>query len=442
MIDTDVITLPTMHADQVKAWRHRTPRFVVRCGRRWGKTKFAETIAASSAIKGDPIGWFAPDYRRLSEVFEDLRTMLSPITTRVSKQEKEIRLTTGGAIDFWTLEDTTAGRGRKYKKVIIDEAAFTDDDSMMEETWQLAIEPTLLDYSGSAFVLSNTNGSNPKNFLWRLCNQPQHGFVEYHAPSRNNPLVPSRKPDEGDAEYLIRRDLVFEALKKSRPPLVFAQEYEARFVDWSGMSFFEMSKMTVNNLPVPYPKICDAVYAAIDTATKTGKTNDGTGVMYFALTQFGHGHPLIILDYEIAQIEGALLETWLPVVFQKLEGFAKQCGARRGSIGAFIEDKASGMVLLQQAARRKWPATAIDSKLTKVGKSERAISVSGYVYQNKVKISQTAFDHNMTYKNTFANHMIMQVTGFRVGSKEMVDDDLLDAFCYGIAIGLGDSKGF
>jgi hypothetical protein len=81
------------------------------------------------------------------------------------------------------------------------------------------------------------------------------------------------------------------------------------------------------------------------------------------------------LDWDIAQIEGALLETWLPEVFARLEELARLCRARSGSIGAFIEDKNSGTILLQQALRRQMPAHPIDSKLTAMGKDERAISV-------------------------------------------------------------------
>ncbi len=101
------------------------------------------------------------------------------------------------------------------------------------------------------------------------------------------------------------------------------------------------------------------------------------------------------------------------------------------------------MVLLQQAARRGWPATPIDSKLTKLGKDERAISVSGYVYRGMVKLSRKAFDKVMTYKETTRNHLLGQVVGFRIGSKnEQREDDLLDCFCYGVAIAFGNDEGF
>jgi hypothetical protein len=68
------------------------------------------------------------------------------------------------------------------------------------------------------------------------------------------------------------------------------------------------------------------------------------------------------------QIEGAFLETRLPSVFDRLEELARLCRARHGSLGAFIEDKNSGTILLQQALRRGMPAQAIDSRLTAVGR--------------------------------------------------------------------------
>jgi len=57
--------------------------------------------------------------------------------------------------------------------------------------------------------------------------------------------------------------------------------------------------------------------------------------------------------------------------------------------------------------RRQWPATAIDSKLTALGKDERALSVSGYVYRGNVKYTEYAFNKT-TVKA--ANHAITSAT--------------------------------
>jgi hypothetical protein len=152
---------------------------------------------------------------------------------------------------------------------------------------------------------------------------------------------------------------------------------------------------------------------------------------------------LVTLDWDIAQIEGAVLETWLPSVFRRLEELSLCCRARMGSIGAWIEDKNSGTILLQQARRRQMAARAIDSKLTAMGKDERAISVSGYVYRGNVKYSEHAFNKVTTYKRKSRNHLLDQIESFRVGDKQSDrEDDLLDTFCYGIAIALGNEEGF
>ncbi len=214
-----------------------------------------------------------------------------------------------------------------------------------------------------------------------------------------------------------------------------------------------MESMLTNGAPVDWPVRCEAVFAVIDSAVKTGRKNDGTGCVYFALVRnnvvpvssdgyIGPRYRLVILDWDLSQIEGALLETWLPTVSQNLNAYAAQCRAARGNIGAFIEDKASGMILIQQAARRGIPSHAIDSKLTSLGKDERAISVSSYVYRGLVKMSKQAFEKVTNYKGTTRNHLRGQVVGFRVGDKDATrEDDLLDAFTYGCAIAFGNAEG-
>jgi len=80
---------------------------------------------------------------------------------------------------------------------------------------------------------------------------------------------------------------------------------------------------------------------------------------------------------------------------------------------------------------------------TSVGKEERAISVSGYVFQGKVKYTDYAYNKVSTYKQRTKNHMVDQIESFRMADKDKKREyDLLDAFCYGIAISLGNRDGF
>jgi len=436
---TAKVQLPTFHAAQAKLrWVMQHARFVVaRCGRRWGKNVVGEAVAADDAAKGLLVGWFAPENRRAARSFEVIEEMLHPIKKSSSKTDHVIRTITGGQIDFWSLEDENAGRGRKYHRAIGDEMAFTKPKTI--DIWTKSIKPTLLDYSGRALMMSNTNGIDPDNFLYDICHNPAHGFVQFHAPTRSNPFLP-------------RAEVA--ALQADNQPLVYQQEYLAEFVDWSGAAFFSRDKLLVNGEPIEFPVRCEAVFAIIDSATKTGRKNDGTGVVYYAVVRniirpvsgdgkIGPEHRLVILDWDLVQIEGDLLITWLPTVNQNLLAFAAECKSRTGSLGAFIEDKASGMILLQQAARAGMAATPIDSKLTGLGKDERAISVSGYAYRGLIKMSRRAYDKVTNYKGTTRNHLLGQVVGFRVGDKDATrEDDLLDCFCYAAAIALGDAEGF
>ena len=346
------------------------------------------------------------------------------------------------------MENNIAGRGRRYHRIVIDEAAFTKDgdnktDGSMMEIWEKSIKPTLYDYGGEVLVSSNSAGKNPDNFFYNICTDPQYGFEEFHATTMDNPVLPKRLQNETAEAWMERRAKYLDDLKTGNDPLVYAQEHLAEFVDWAGVGFFARDKLLVNNQPVPFPTHCECVFAVMDTASKTGTEHDATAVTYFALERHGAFFPLMILDWDIVQIEGALLETWLPIVFQRLEELATQCRARMGSIGALIEDKNSGTILLQQALRRGMRATAIDSKLTAMGKDERALNVSGYVYRGQVKYTDYAFNKVSTYKRKTRNHLVDQIESFRMGDKDSRrDDDLLDTFCYGIAVSLGNSEGF
>jgi hypothetical protein len=218
-------------------------------------------------------------------------------------------------------------------------------------------------------ITSNSAGKNPDNFFYNICTDPQYGFHEYHATTMDNPTLPKRLRNESLADWNERRLKFQSDLKKDNDPLVYAQEYLAEFVDWAGVAFFAREKLLQDGQPLPHPNRCDGVFAVIDTASKTGTEHDATAVTFFAKDNIG--------PISQPRSRAPTIETWLPTVFQRLEEPAKTCRARHGALGAFIEDKNSGTILLQQAARRGWSARAIESKLTAVGKDERAISVSG-----------------------------------------------------------------
>ncbi|CAG9205649.1 conserved hypothetical protein [Burkholderia gladioli] len=421
-----IVTLDKLHSKQAEIGRafNESRRVVIRCGRRFGKTTLLERCASKWAYNGLRVGWFGPTYKLNLPTYKRILRTVTPVVYSKSKIDQVIELNSGGCVEFWTLQDEDAGRSRFYDRVIIDEGSLVKTG--LRSIWEQAIAPTLLDRKGHAIMAGTPKGIDPDNFFYEACTDKSLGWQEFHAPTAANPML--------DPEAVAK-------LKDEYPALVYQQEYLADFVDWNGAAFFSESSMLEDGHAVEYPTRCDQVFAVVDTALKDGLEHDGTAVTYFARNKIA-GTPLIILDWDVLQIEGALLESWLPTVAQRCEELAAQVGARYGSLGGWIEDKASGIVLLQQAARRGLPFHAIEEDLVGLGKEGRALSVSGYVHRGEVKISRYAHDKVTNYKGQTRNHLISQVCGFRLGTKTPHHMDLLDTFTYGVAISLGDSEGY
>lgn len=436
------IYLPALHEGQVAIYRKgmKVRLNVVRCGRRWGKTFMLSTMATSCALHSYPVpgaarhaggrvGIFTAEYRQYQEIFDKLVELLQPIIASKSRSEKRILLSNGGKIDFWVTNDNKlAGRGREYNLVLIDEAAFTKVREMLVEVWPKSIKPTLLTTGGSAWVFSTPDGIDDDNFFYAICHDKKLGFLEHYAPTSSNPYVP---PEELEKERL------------NCDPRVFQQEFLAEFVDWSESALLDVQKMLVDGLPVEYPSHCDMVFAVMDTALKGGQEHDGTGVVYFAYEEtYGATPTLVLLDWDVMQINAALVEVAMPGIIARLEDLASKCAARHGSQGLFIEDAQMGAILLQKAETQGWPARPISSVLTAKGKDERAVLGSSPHYMEKCKISRHAYDKVSEFKQKTANHLIKQIAGFHLADKAAHKraDDLLDCYLYGLLLAFGDER--
>lgn len=434
------IYLPPLHTGQATIWQagldHRFN--VVRCGRRWGKTAMLCNIAATYAtasftrpgleeLFGGRVGVFTAEYRQYQEIFDKLVELLAPLIKSQSRSEKRILLTNGGKIDFWVTNDNKlAGRGREYEVVLIDEAAFTKAPEMLEEIWPKSIKPTLPVPRGHVWVFSTPDGIDENNFFYALCNNKKLGFFEHYAPTSSNPYVPAEELEQEE---------------KNCEPRVFRQEFLAEFVDWSKDALFDINKWLVDGNPVAMPETCDLIFAIADTALKGGQENDGTGFVYFAYTYHYVEEPeLRIIDWDLTQIQGALLPEYIPGVYENLNRLSRICKPRMGSGGVFMEDAAMGAILLQKAETEGWDMKAIDSVLTGKGKDERAVMASGYHYLGRCKITEEAFNKTVPFKQAEANHLWKQVAGFHLADKKahVRADDLLDGYMYGLIIAFGN----
>lgn len=183
---------------------------VVMCGRRWGKTAFGVREACDAAISGKPVGWFAPNYKYVTEVWRELLGRLGPIIARSNDQERRIELVTGGVIEVWTMDGPDPGLGRKYALIVVDEAGIIPD---LLDMWQRALRPTLVDLGGKALFLGTPRGR-------------RHGFVQLfnRGLTDNDPLWASFRASTLDNPFIPPEEI--EIARREMPENVFAQEFE------------------------------------------------------------------------------------------------------------------------------------------------------------------------------------------------------------------------
>ena len=213
------------HSGQLKVLSEAKRFNVLDCGRRWGKSALAVNLLTENALEGHPVAYFAPFYSLLSGTFKELYSVLNELTTR-KHDNQFIELVTGGSIEFWSLENPIAGRSRKYKVAIIDEAAFNRN---LWASWTEAIRPTLTDLKGSAWFMSTPKGKNDFYKLWMRGQTGEPDWMSWQMPTVTNPFI--------DASEI-------EAARRDLPELAFAQEYLAEFND-NAANPFGMDKIRI-----------------------------------------------------------------------------------------------------------------------------------------------------------------------------------------------------
>lgn len=217
---TLTLTLPKPHEAQLRMIREARRFNVASCGRRIGKTTLGQDRCIQPLLEGKPVGWFSPTYKMLSDVWRNLSRTLQPVTKRTNATEKQIELITGGVLDMWSLDTPDAARGRKYARVIIDEAAMIPG---LQDAWQAVIRPTLTDFAGDAWFLSTPKGMNFFRQCYDWGQDPEHSdWQSWQLPTSTNPFIAKSEIDAAQQEL---------------PDRVFRQEYMAEFLEDAGGVF-------------------------------------------------------------------------------------------------------------------------------------------------------------------------------------------------------------
>ncbi|WP_143282773.1 hypothetical protein [Burkholderia cenocepacia] len=422
---SQTIKLPNLRPDQWGIAFSDHQWNVVRCGRRYGKSYILRYLAGDALLKGQLVGVYAPQFATLTKTYNEIYGDIEPVVTGSNKGHLIESKVTGGGIDFWSLESGLFGRGREYDLLLFDETAFTKDGTL--EIYRDAISPVVATRPGfRMFSFSTPLVMDLSNFFYALHEHkdykwnPKIGadnyerFKVHHRPSWCNPLV--------DDKWLRGE-------YRKRSALSWRQEIEGEFVDWSGISLFPNPNKPVD----PHPRY-DAVFAVIDTAMKSGIEHDGTACMWLGYSDVFGPDNLHILDWEVTSLDASGQYDWLKRILNHGEALARHYKSHQGFTVAYIEDKQSGIVLLQQGKESGLPVEAINSKFTALGKDERMRICVDPVHANRVKFVHESFNKLVEFKNESKNHALKQILSYRIGDKEAYKraDDLADCFAYSV----------
>ena len=205
------IALPVLHPAQTTIDSGSRRFNIMRCGRRFGKDILMERRLIRRTANTPLQGWFAPSYRMMTENFKSVKNRLSPIITRAAEGLHRLELVNGATIDFWSMDNVDAARGRKYGWVTINEAAQVPNG---KDAWDFVIRPTLADMRGGSDL-----GSTPRGMNWfyelERDNKDNPDWSMFHYTTYDNPHIPK---DE------------IEAMKLSLPEMTFKQEILAEYV--------------------------------------------------------------------------------------------------------------------------------------------------------------------------------------------------------------------
>lgn len=207
---------------------------VLKCGRRFGKTSLAEELIIDPALDGFPVAYYCPTYKDLNDFWLNITGIVKDIIQSKNEQLKQIRLTTGGIIDMWSLDEPDSGRGRKYKRVVIDEC---EKAKKLDIAWKGTIRATLTDYRGDAWFLSTPKfGATYFKELFASKLKFPEIWQSWVFTTRDNPFISSDEIDE---------------IENTLDNLYYRCEYMAEDVDMKGLRWaFAYDKAKHSGKPV------------------------------------------------------------------------------------------------------------------------------------------------------------------------------------------------
>lgn len=195
-------------------------------GRRFGKTFLSTAELLDYAVKGnDRNCWYvAPTYKAAKEIAWDMMLKITPheYITKTNESSLTMTLINGSTISLKGAEKPDNLRGRSLDFVVMDEFA-----DMRKEAWFEVIRPSLSDKEGDCLFIGTPKGRNHFYDLWTRGADKELGWASYQFTT-----IEGGNVSESEIEQ-AKRDL---------DERTFNQEYQAQFVNYSGIIYYNFSR--------------------------------------------------------------------------------------------------------------------------------------------------------------------------------------------------------
>jgi len=172
------------------------------------------------------VWWVAPTYGLAFDPWRAFKQRFRGAWDQKIEVDHHIDLKSGGAITVKTADYPDGLRGVGVDYVVIDEAAFID-----EEVWTGCLRPALSDRQGTALFLSTPRGRN-----WF-----------YHAFERGRDNLNNEWQSwtfrTGDNPRIAQSDI--DEARRTLPAHIFRQEYEASFLEDGGEVFRSLNRAAI-----------------------------------------------------------------------------------------------------------------------------------------------------------------------------------------------------
>ena len=219
------------HPGQAAVWKSPSRFIVIEAGRRSGKTALAILDAQREVLRQRREDrWLglltAPTRDQAKSIFwESVRSHLPhTVIETISESNLSITMKHGNVLQVVGLDRPQRAEGRAIDKVYIDEVA-----DMKQGVWERHLRPALstVGRPGKAWIFGvprfNRQFADLAEFARNPKNQPEWAYFSWMS-----------------SELLTESELL--SAKSSMDPLVFAQEYEAKRVNFAGRAYHQFDR--------------------------------------------------------------------------------------------------------------------------------------------------------------------------------------------------------